>query len=94
MQDNDDTSQITRKEARDALTDPEKGSLRVLKALGKQVDIYSSELSAGNLRLVAHNDLEIVAAEEAIRVHTEDASAQGETLPKISIFKSGGTWNF
>ncbi|MDR2367133.1 MAG: hypothetical protein LBF58_03345, partial [Deltaproteobacteria bacterium] len=62
---NSDLGSITMEEARNALADPEKGSLRVLKALGKLRDQYVARLATGVLVLEASNDLEQVAAEAA-----------------------------
>ncbi|MDR2140675.1 MAG: hypothetical protein LBR11_02625 [Deltaproteobacteria bacterium] len=78
---------ITMEEARAALEDPVKGSLRVLKALGRQRDIFRDQLENGAIRLEASNDLETVAAEAALADYTQAAQAEGERVPKIAIVR-------
>ncbi|MDR2442112.1 MAG: hypothetical protein LBE31_01155 [Deltaproteobacteria bacterium] len=84
---NFDTDSITFQEAKDALDDPVKGSLRVLKILGKQRDIYSALLAEGAIRLEAKNDLEQVAAEAAIEAFVAELTEDGEKPPKISVVR-------
>jgi hypothetical protein len=78
----DSPDSISREEALAAIQDPVKGSLRVLKALGKQRDIYSKELMAGKTSLSANNPFEEVCAEEAIKNFKEALISEGETPPK------------
>jgi hypothetical protein len=91
MTNSTDTSSITREEALDALRDPEKGSLRVLKSLGKQRDLYAGQLAGGQKRLVVHNPFEEVCAEAAIKDFLEDLASEGEEVPTdLSLFRSPG----
>jgi hypothetical protein len=83
--DSADLGAITLEEARDALEDPVKGSLRVLKALGKQRDLYSAQLVGGATRLEAANDLEQVAAEAAVEAYEAELKEFGEEAPRITI---------
>jgi hypothetical protein len=83
----DDLDKITYEEARAALEDPVKGSLRVLKALGQRRDLYRARLEEGEIRLEAQNALEQVAAEAALEDYAEAAAAEGEKIPKISIVR-------
>jgi hypothetical protein len=80
-----DIASITMEEARDALGDPVKGSLRVLKALGRQRDLYSAQLVDGATRLEAATDLELVAAEAAVEAYVAELREYGEDPPKITI---------
>ncbi|MDR1656098.1 MAG: hypothetical protein LBT47_00895 [Deltaproteobacteria bacterium] len=82
-----DTDSITFQQAKDALEDPVKGSLRVLKALGKQRDIFAAQLADGVWRLEAKNDLEQVAAEAAIEAFAAELLEDGQTPPKISVVR-------
>ncbi|MDR2354033.1 MAG: hypothetical protein LBF22_12950 [Deltaproteobacteria bacterium] len=85
-----DNSTISREEAEAALKDPEKGSLRVLKALGKQRDLYIRELSSGQKRLVVHNPFEEVCAKAAIEEYVEDLKNDGLDIPgDLSVFRAG-----
>ncbi|MDR1870451.1 MAG: hypothetical protein LBS60_00755 [Deltaproteobacteria bacterium] len=84
---NDDLDKITLEEARAALEDPIKGSLRVLKALGKKRDQYRAQLENGEIRLEAANELEQVAAEAALDDYTQAAASEGEKIPRISIVR-------
>ncbi|MDR2455673.1 MAG: hypothetical protein LBE49_03635 [Deltaproteobacteria bacterium] len=86
-EDSFDTGSITFEEARNALDDPVKGSLRVLKALGRQRDLYTAQLRDGTTRLEANNDLEQVAAEAAMEAFVAEMKEDGEEPPKIVIFK-------
>ncbi|MDR2460151.1 MAG: hypothetical protein LBE38_05145 [Deltaproteobacteria bacterium] len=86
-----DTNSITRQEALDALKDPEKGSLRVLKALGKQRDIYARQLMGGQKRLVVHNAFEEVCAEAAIKDFEAELESEGQPVPgDLTLFRSPG----
>jgi phosphosulfolactate synthase (CoM biosynthesis protein A) len=80
-------NEITLEEARAALEDPVKGSLRVLKALGKKRDEYRKELEDGAIRLEAENELEQVAAEAALDDYLQAVAEDGERAPKISIVR-------
>ena len=80
---------ITREEALAALEDPEKGSLRVLKALGKQRDIYSKELLAGKTVLVAESPFQEVCANSAIEEYQNTLLSEGEDPPSLRVFKKG-----
>ncbi|MDR2198594.1 MAG: hypothetical protein LBR53_03890 [Deltaproteobacteria bacterium] len=81
---------ITREEALAALNNPEGGSLRVLKAVGKQRDLYFKELLSGRKRLVVRNPFEEVCAEDAIRGYTEDLANEGQDVPSdLTLFRSG-----
>jgi hypothetical protein len=85
-----DHSSITREQAVAALEDPEKGSLRVLKALGRQRDIYSRELLSGQKRLVVRNPFEEVCAEAAIKDFQDALRSEGEVPPDdLKVFRSG-----
>ena len=84
---NFDTASITLEEARNALEDPVKGSLRVLKALGKQRDLFSAQLAEGATRLEAANDFEMVAAEAAVEAYVAEIAEDGEEPPRISIIR-------
>jgi hypothetical protein len=84
---NDDLDRVTLEEARASLEDPVKGSLRILKALGKYRDIYRSQLENGELRLEVSNELEQVAAEEALADYSRQALEDGEKIPRITIVK-------
>jgi hypothetical protein len=84
---NFDPNSITLEEARDALADPEKGSLRVLKALGKLRDQYVAKLATGVIVLEASNDLEQVAAEAALKDYATELEEDGEAPPKVSIIR-------
>lgn len=86
-EENFDTSSITFEEAKDALEDPVKGSLRVLKALGRQRDLYTAQLREGATRLEAKNDLEQVAAEDAVEAFSAELREDGEEPPRITIAK-------
>jgi hypothetical protein len=81
---NFDSSSITLEEARNALEDPVKGSLRVLKALGKQRDLFSAQLAEGATRLEAANDFEMVAAEAAVEAYVAELVEDGEEPPRIA----------
>jgi hypothetical protein len=86
----DDPSSITREEALAALNNPETGSLRILKAVGKQRDIYQKQLATGTKRLVVHNPFEEVCAEAAISEYTELLKSEGEDVPSdLTLFRSG-----
>lgn len=86
----DPRDDITREEALAAMKDPEKGSLRVLKALGKLRDAYSRELAAGGKRLIVRTPLEEVAAEQAILDHRENLLSFGEEVPDdLTLFRAG-----
>jgi predicted RNase H-like HicB family nuclease len=90
MTDAFDSGLITRAEAEAALNDPENGSLRVLKALGKQRDAYAQFLLAGQKRLVVHNPFEEVCAKAAIADYREALQSEGEEVPgDLSLFRSG-----
>jgi hypothetical protein len=80
-----DIASITMEEARNALEDPVKGSLRVLKALGRQRDVYSALLVEGATRLEAATDLEQVAAEAAVEAYVAELKEYGEDPPKIVV---------
>jgi polyhydroxyalkanoate synthesis regulator phasin len=80
-----DLGAITLEEARNALEDPVKGSLRVLKALGKQRDLYSAQLADGTTRLEAENALQQVAAEAAVEAYVAELREDGEEPPRITI---------
>ncbi|MDR0547989.1 MAG: hypothetical protein LBI10_12930, partial [Deltaproteobacteria bacterium] len=84
---NEDIDKITLEEARAALEDPVKGSLRILKILGRVRDEYRAQLEDGALRLEAKNALEQVAAEAALDDYAAVAASEGERLPKISIVR-------
>ncbi|MDR2421936.1 MAG: hypothetical protein LBE01_00990 [Deltaproteobacteria bacterium] len=84
---NDDLDKISLEEARAALEDPIKGSLRVLKALGRQRDLYRAQLENGEIRLEASNELEQVAAEAALDDFAQACQEDGERVPKISIVR-------
>ncbi|MDR1486880.1 MAG: hypothetical protein LBT62_02635 [Deltaproteobacteria bacterium] len=81
----DDGSEITFEEAKNALEDPEKGSLRVLKALGRQRDLFSNQLLEGAVRLQVKNDFEQVAAEAALEAYMEQLLEEGAQPPRIVI---------
>ncbi|MDR2339466.1 MAG: hypothetical protein LBF40_04960 [Deltaproteobacteria bacterium] len=86
----DALSDITREEAQAALDNPETGSLRVLKQVGKLRDLYAKELASGKRRLEARNPVEEVAAEAAARDFTELARAEGKDGPSgITIARVG-----
>ncbi|MDR2386443.1 MAG: hypothetical protein LBE80_02520 [Deltaproteobacteria bacterium] len=87
MADAFDPNSITLEEARDALADPEKGSLRVLKALGKLRDAYVVNLANGSIVLEVRNDLEQVAAEAALKDYTAELVEEGEAPPRVSIIR-------
>jgi hypothetical protein len=76
---------ITIEEARDALMDPVRGSLRVLKALGRARDAFSAQLVEGVTRLEVKNDLERVAAEAAVEAYSAELVEEGEPVPKITV---------
>jgi hypothetical protein len=80
-----DTAAITLEEARNALEDPEKGSLRVLKALGKQRDIFAAQLNDGAIRLEVKNDFELVAAESALEAFKAQLLEEGSEPPPITV---------
>jgi hypothetical protein len=80
-----DTYGITFEQAKQALEDPEKGSLRVLKALGRQRDIYAAQLNDGATRLEVKNDLEQVAAEAAKEAFVAQLLEEELQPPKITI---------
>ncbi|MDR1310001.1 MAG: hypothetical protein LBL95_08930 [Deltaproteobacteria bacterium] len=84
---NVDPTQITLEEARAALADPEKGSLRVLKALGRHRDQYAAHLAAGAIVLEAGSDIEQVAAEAALRDYAAELAEDGEAPPRVSIIR-------
>ena len=84
---NFDPASISMQEARDALADPEKGSLRVLKALGKLRDQYAARLATGVLVLEAASDLEQVAAEAALKDYAAELEEDGEDPPRVSIIR-------
>jgi hypothetical protein len=84
-----DSQNITKEEALAALNSPEGGSLRVLKAVGRQRDLYARQLAAGQKRLVVKSGFEEVCAEAAIKDFKEQLESEGEQAPPgISIFKS------
>ncbi|MDR2612261.1 MAG: hypothetical protein LBG06_05335 [Deltaproteobacteria bacterium] len=76
-----ETDSITREEALAALKDPEKGSLSVLKAVGKLRDQYSRQLQTGVRILKAKNPFEQVCAEAAIRDYLEDLRSENMDAP-------------
>ncbi|MDR1545797.1 MAG: hypothetical protein LBU12_03610 [Deltaproteobacteria bacterium] len=78
---------ITLQEAKNALEDPEKGSLRVLKALGRLRDQYTVLLAEGALRLEVQNDLELVAAEAALEAYAAELAEDGLDPPKVNIVR-------
>jgi hypothetical protein len=84
---NFDPASITLDEARNALEDPVKGSLRVLKALGRQRDLFAAQLAGGAIRLEVANDFEMVAAEAAVEAFVAELAEDGEEPPKISIVR-------
>ena len=75
-------------EARKALEDPVEGSLRVLKAIGRQRDLFSSQLMSGAIRLEVRNELELVAAEDAVKAFLAELVDEGEPPPNITIAKT------
>jgi hypothetical protein len=82
-------TEISKEEALAALNDPIGGSLRVLKAVGKQRDIYAKELSTGKKRLVVHNGFEEVCAEAAIADYKEYLASAGQDVPSdLSLFRA------
>ncbi|MDR1036691.1 MAG: hypothetical protein LBT40_08995 [Deltaproteobacteria bacterium] len=85
-----DTGTITRAEAEAALRDPEKGSLAVLKAVGKFRDQYSRELQTGVRALKAKNPFEEVCAEAALNDYLEDLRSEGMDVPDdLAVVKAG-----
>ncbi|MDR1084890.1 MAG: hypothetical protein LBP22_08530 [Deltaproteobacteria bacterium] len=80
--------QITAAEARAALDDPVNGSLRVLKALGRQRDLYRAQMESGDFRLVVTNDLEQVAAEAAAEDIRQVMREEGVKMPRIFFVQS------
>jgi hypothetical protein len=84
---NFDPNSITLEEARNALADPEKGSLRILKALGKYRDQYVSRLATGVIVLEANSDIEQVAAEAALKDYAAELEEDGEAPPRVSIIR-------
>ncbi|MDR3152769.1 MAG: hypothetical protein LBW85_00515 [Deltaproteobacteria bacterium] len=76
-----DTDSITREEALAALNDPEKGSLAVLKAVGKTKDQYARQLEAGVKTLKAKNPFEQACAEVAVKDFIEDRKESGMDVP-------------
>ncbi|MDR1676893.1 MAG: hypothetical protein LBS44_00710 [Deltaproteobacteria bacterium] len=84
---NFDPNSITLEEARNALADPEKGSLRVLKTLGKYRDQFAAKLYTGAYVLEVNSDLEQVAAEAALRDYASELAEDGEAPPKVSILR-------
>ena len=90
MSDSPDNSNISKEEALAALNSPETGSLRVLKALGKQRDVYARELAAGKQRLIVRNGFEEVCAEAAIKDYLEQMESEGAYVQvKPTLFRSG-----
>ncbi|MDR1039469.1 MAG: hypothetical protein LBR80_04745 [Deltaproteobacteria bacterium] len=85
-----DTASITREEAEAALKDPEKGSLAVLKAVGRLRDLYARELQTGARTLKAKNPFEEVCAEAALRDYLEDLGSEGMDLPDgLAVVRTG-----
>jgi hypothetical protein len=84
---NFDPNSISLEEAQNALADPEKGSLRVLKALGKLRDQYVAKLATGVIVLEVTNDLEQVAAEAALKDYTAELVEEGEAPPRVSLIR-------
>ncbi|MDR1050202.1 MAG: hypothetical protein LBP95_03810 [Deltaproteobacteria bacterium] len=85
---NFDSSSITMDEARNALGNPEKGSLRVLKALGRLRDQYMGRLVGGAFVLEVSSDVEQVAAEAALKDYSDELAADGEAPPRVSITRA------
>ncbi|MDR0354980.1 MAG: hypothetical protein LBJ64_04515 [Deltaproteobacteria bacterium] len=85
---NTDYKSITMEEARNALADPEKGSLRILKALGKFRDQYSALLVQGAYILEANTDVEQVAAEAALKDYSAAMVEDGEAPPSVNIIRA------
>ena len=80
-----DPASITTEEARAALEDPVKGSLRVMKILGRERDLYSAQLVNGATRLEASTDIQQVAAEAAVDAYVAELREFGEDPPKIVV---------
>jgi hypothetical protein len=86
----DDFGSITREEALAALEDPEKGSLSVLKAVGRLRDEFSRQLQTGVRTLKARNPFEEVCAEAAVRDFLEDLRAEGMDAPDdLAVVRTG-----
>ncbi|MDR1395946.1 MAG: hypothetical protein LBK52_07240 [Deltaproteobacteria bacterium] len=83
--------EITLEQARAALADPVKGSLSVLKALGKARDIFRTRLMAGERRLEARSPLEQAAAEAAVADWTEELREDGRPVPEVTVDLPGSS---
>jgi hypothetical protein len=85
-----ETDSITREEAIAALKDPEKGSLAVLKAVGRLRDEYSRQLAQGTKTLKAKNPFEEVCAEAAVSDYLEDLKSDGMDAPDdLAVVRTG-----
>ncbi|MDR0622124.1 MAG: hypothetical protein LBJ61_09650 [Deltaproteobacteria bacterium] len=82
-----DLNSITQEEARNALADPVKGSLRVLKTLGKLRDQYAAQLATGVIVLEAASEVEQVAAEAALKDYAAALEEDGEAPPRVTIIR-------
>ncbi|MDR3203912.1 MAG: hypothetical protein LBV23_04100 [Deltaproteobacteria bacterium] len=82
-----DSSTISEEEARQALEDPVKGSLRVLKLLGKQIDVYQTQLTNGADKLEVKNPFEQVAAQTALEGFLAEMKSLGIETRDIKIVK-------